>query len=468
MSYTFSELSIFGNRTIKQIKEDIQNTYLMDNRPWLMAFSGGKDSTATLQLLWYSLQELPKEKLTKNVYILNSDTMVESPIISQYTDGLIEIIKNASKKQGLPFIIEKLYPNIDNTFWVNLLGKGYPAPTSKFRWCTHRLKIEPMDRYVFEKVSQFGEIIIVLGVRKSESAARANVMRERKIQNSNLSRHTTYPFAYVYTPIEDFSIDDVWNYLLNAQSPWSYDNQKLLELYKDASKKEELLLIHDTKDTPAWGNSRFGCWICTVVPRDKSLEGTILSGQEWMRPLLDFRNDLVKNRNLYREEKGRDGRIRIKNKGVSDSNQKEIVPGPYELTYLKELLKNLLEIQKEIQTKHPEFEAITIEELKRIRILWKTEKSDFEDSLPKIYESVYNKKINWEIDDLIGEFSLEDSEVLHDICQTHNINPRLIMKLLEVERQYFGMKRRAMIYSKISKVFNEEWRTKEEVLQDHE
>ena len=136
------------------------------------------------------------------------------------------------------------------------------------------------------------------------------------------------------------------------------------------------------------------------------------------------------------------------------------------MSYLKEILLELLRIQKEIQKEHPNFEAITIEELKRIRILWKTEKCDFEDSLPKIYEEVYNFPINWEIDDLIGEFSVEDANILNELCEKNNLNPLLIMKLLEIERQTFGMKRRSSIFNKITKIFNEEWRSKDEVLQE--
>lgn len=66
---------------INGLMETVRNLYMADDIPWVIGYSGGKDSTATLQLVWLALRELPKDKLKKVVHIINTDTMVESPVI---------------------------------------------------------------------------------------------------------------------------------------------------------------------------------------------------------------------------------------------------------------------------------------------------------------------------------------------------------------------------------------------------
>src|SRR5262245_35310252 len=126
--------------------EEIRAVYLEDQRPWVIGYSGGKDSTTALQLIWYALSELPREKLTKPVYIISSDTQVETPQIVNYIDASLDRMNEAAQGQGLPFSAHKVRPIIEDSFWVNLIGKGYPAPSQRFRWCTDRLKIEPANR----------------------------------------------------------------------------------------------------------------------------------------------------------------------------------------------------------------------------------------------------------------------------------------------------------------------------------
>ena len=292
-SDTTESRSYFEDHSLDELYEEIKNLYLEDDRPWVVGFSGGKDSTATLQLIWYAISSLPKEKRKKHIYVVSSDTLVESPPISAYIQRTIKNINEAAKKQGLPLSAEIVYPEINETFWVNLIGRGYPAPQTKFRWCTDRMKIRPTNRFIMDKISKHGEVIIVLGVRKSESMTRAQVMKLRQIKNSMLRRHAYFPRAFVYTPIEDFTTDDVWSYLLQVPNPWGNDNQELLNLYK-SSQGGECPLVIDTY-TPSCGNSRFGCWTCTVVTRDKSLESFVenMAGADWMIPMVEIRNMLA-------------------------------------------------------------------------------------------------------------------------------------------------------------------------------
>lgn len=161
---------------IEGMQETIRNLYLADDIPWVIGYSGGKDSTAALQLVWLSLASLPAEKLKKSVHIINTDTMVESPVVARWAMNSLKKMDEAAGEQGLPFITHRLTPKTDNTFWVNLLGRGYPFPRKRFRWCTDRLKIRPVNDFIKDCIAKHGEIILVLGTRKAESANRAKTM----------------------------------------------------------------------------------------------------------------------------------------------------------------------------------------------------------------------------------------------------------------------------------------------------
>ena len=157
--------------------EEIRSVYLADRRPWVIGYSGGKDSTTALQMIWYALLKLPRHQLTKPVYVIASDTLVETPKIVDYIDSSLKRMNDTAQRENLPFSAHKVKPVLENTFWVNLIGRGYPAPSKRFRWCTDRLKIDPANRFILEKVAEHGEVVMVLGVRKAESATRAQVKR---------------------------------------------------------------------------------------------------------------------------------------------------------------------------------------------------------------------------------------------------------------------------------------------------
>ena len=453
--------SIFDYKSVKEIYHEIQEVYLRDHRPWVIGYSGGKDSTTALQLIWYAISDLPEEQRQKKIYVISSDTLVETPVIIDYINDSLEKINEVAIQSKMPFEAVKLTPIISESFWVNLIGRGYPAPSKTFRWCTDRLKIKTADRFIIDRVTQYGEVVVVLGVRKSESATRAQVMNLHKIKDSVLSRHSRFPQAFVYTPIEDFSVDDVWSYLLQTPSPWGNNNRDLLALYKSAQAGECPLVVDDT--TPSCGNSRFGCWVCTVVTKDKAMEALIDNGEEWLEPLLDFRNYLAETqipdkKHLFREYKRMNGKVQYNRDGSGN-----IIRGPYKLEFCKELLTSLLQAQIQIRKNgpNPEFNLILPEELHEIRRMWQMNRGDWQDSLPEIYKEVTCEDLDWVKDDL-GMFTSNEDNLMDQICANHDVPLKLVKKLLEAERQVQGMSRRSSIYSKIDDILSEEWRSEEE------
>ena len=378
--------------TINGLMETIRNLYLCDDIPWVIGYSGGKDSTATLQLVWLALSELPRDQVKKQVHIINTDTMVESPVISKWVQKSLKTMDEAAEEQGLPFVTHRLTPAMDNTFWVNFIGRGYPFPRKKLRWCTDRLKIQPVNTFVKEQIAEHGEIIMVIGTRKAESARRAKTMAyyEKKRVRELLSPNQAMVNELVFSPLEDWNDNDVWVFLMQYKNPWGYSNKELLTLYKGATADNECPMMVE-KGLPSCGKSRFGCWVCTMVAQDKSMEAMISNDEEkaWMTPLLEFRNK------FGNEELDRDRRSFRKMAGYLQGSYKQLHHGPYKKEVREEWLRDLLTIQKDINENGPEefsdLELITLPELRNIRRIWVLEKHEFTDTLPSIYEEVMGK-----------------------------------------------------------------------------
>ena len=455
---TEAPYSIFNTRTLAQIHREIQDVYLENARPWVIGYSGGKDSTTALQLVWYALAELPVKERKYPVYVISSDTLVETPVIVSYITGTLARIETHASEQRMPFHTELVRPKTEDTFWVNLIGKGYPAPYSRFRWCTDRLKIQPANRFILDKASEHGEVILVLGSRKGESATRDQVLSLHRLKNSLLSRHTTLPNAYVYTPIVDFGLNDVWMYLLSNPPPWGGDNKQLVTLYRNANAQGECPLVVD-ETTPSCGNSRFGCWTCTVVSKDRSMEGLIDNGEEWMLPLLEFRDFLAETQEPERKADIREHRRR---NGKITFVGRKLIRGPYTLEFCKKLLRKLLETQQQVREEGPDpnLQLITDAELEEIRNIWRTERSDWEDAVPQIYKDIVGERA-WIVDDTTS-FTAADKQLLASICDENEIPVALVAKLLDTEQQMDGMLRRAGIHIRIDAIFHEDWHSEDE------
>lgn len=475
--------SVFKSRTIQDIYREIQDVYLSDTRPWILGFSGGKDSTCMVQLIWNALKMLPSEKLHKAVFIISSDTLVESPKIVQQIVGALDMMESAAKEISLPISTNLVRPLIQDSFWVCLLGKGFPAPTNMFRWCTERLKIKNADRFIKEKVSEYGEAIVVLGTRRDESGSRQQLMDLYEIKGSLLSRHSKFPQTYVYTPVRDFTAKDIWNYLLQNKNPWGSNNRDLLALYQNANAAECPLVV-DT-NTPSCGNSRFGCWTCTVVDKDTSLKNTIENGEEWMYPLLELRQELKdtqdpKIRKSVRSLKRRDGKMKLVEEMRMKAFQERIaqsraehgedmsgepdpyevlVPGPYTMEFCIQFLEKLLVAQNKVRQDGPDenMSLIQDDEIHEIQRIWRMERGDWRNTAYETYKKVTGRSLD-QIKNDAGSFGRLEQEILEETCAEADVPAQLVARLLNTELEHYNMTRHSRIYAKINSILNEEWR----------
>ncbi|MDJ0773185.1 MAG: DNA phosphorothioation system sulfurtransferase DndC [Mastigocoleus sp. MO_167.B18] len=471
-----------SQRTVADLVEDIQSLtteiqelYCLDEVPWVIGYSGGKDSTATLQLVWNAIAQLPPEKRTKTIHVITTDTLVENPYVSQWVKNSLKQMKVAVEEKQLPFEPHLLQPETKDTFWVGLIGKGYPAPRGKFRWCTERLKISPSNRFIRDVIRTNGEAILVLGIRKAESTRRANRMKkwEEKRVRERLSPNMNLPNSLVYSPIEDWRNDEVWLYLMQWENPWGYSNKDLFTMYRGASADNECPLVVDTS-TPSCGSSRFGCWVCTLVSQDKSLSAMIQNDEEkeWLQPLLDFRKELdIEEGRKRRDFRRRSGDVQLYERNIEGDISVEPIPGPYLKEAREDWLRKLLTMQKQLRSTAPEnmrdITIITTEELSEIRRIWLEERHEFDDSVPRIYQEVTGEQF---IDPRPGaDYSLLGSDewaVLEEICDGDGMHLELMAKLLDTERQYRKKSRRVGIYEALEGCFRSSSRTPEEAIKN--
>jgi DNA sulfur modification protein DndC len=447
--------------TIELLKEEIRELYVADDIPWIIGYSGGKDSTAILQLTWLALAELPVEQRRKIVHVISTDTMVENPVVASWVAKSHDVMKTMAAEQNIPIQPERLTPRNEDSFWVNLIGKGYPAPRHKFRWCTERLKIRPSTTFITGIVKQSGEAILLLGSRKAESQARAKAMtrHEKHRARERLSPNASLPNTLIYTPIEDWTNDDVWLFLMQVKNPWGYNNKDLLTMYQGASPDGECPLVVDSS-TPSCGDSRFGCWVCTLVDKDKSMTAMIQNDQEkeWMTPLLELRNALdFRNGGAPDDEDSSDRKLRDfrRMSGAIQLFHDRPIPGPYTQEARENWLRKLLAAQTWIRLHGPPnvrgIELISLNELQEIRRLWVIEKHEMEDHLPRIYaEATGTPYPGQRFDDnlVLGD---EEMEVLREVTGADHLHYQLTRELLSVERQQRAHARRAGLFELLEK-----------------
>ena len=505
---------LLSNNKIDKVKSEIINLYLSDERPWVVGFSGGKDSTTVVQLVLESLKSLEKSQLSKKIYVISSNTLVETPPVIKRILDSHKFINEISSKYDLPIETKIVHPLSEQTFWVNIIGRGYPSPNQTFRWCTDRMKIDPANRFITDAVSEHGEVIVLLGVRKDESSSRERNIREHEHVGKVLMKHSTLSNAYVYSPIKDFSIDDVWDFLLSSNNEFKDNNYELYKIYAESNSNEcPLIIDKNTKESAgSCGNSRFGCWTCTVVDQDKSLTGFIEKGHTWLIPMLEFRNWLaeIRDQRDFRMKKRTNGKIyfspiirledkfiipkkskrdklEIKNykgKWIDSENNEWMVFESENLAkkYINDKNLNLqskndpriisrinnsdwgqlglgpftLEARKEIlyrllktQKKlSVDFDLISKNELNEIRIIWRSE-GILDDPISKIYYEIFGEELSQS--SKVKRLSNDQILRLKKLSKKYVVSFELLKKLLGNEINNLGLSSRKKIISTIKR-----------------
>ena len=413
---------------ITDIIEDIKEQYLEqdNNIPWIIGFSGGKDSTTVLTLVWRALISVREQygptALSRPVFVVNNDTLVENPIIPDYILEVLDYIKKGAIEQELPIKVQVTLPKLEDSFWISFLGKGYPVPNNQFRWCTERLKIKPTSQFILDKVDAMGEAIVLIGTRLSESATRAKSIRKHEIKGHRLTKHPLNPNTYTYAPIKELYLEEVWYVLSKEPSPWGYNNDRLFQIYADASADDyECPTMITDKTQPSCGQSRFGCWVCTVVKEDKSMKALIKNGNSWMAPMLEYRDLMVEGRNISenRYSTRRNGQLAVDAEGHNMGN--------YTFEYRVEMLKKLLVLQRNLQKEKPHMELISNQELVAIQINWYRD-GFFAPKVTDIYNEVYSRTMPFE------NMKYQERLLLEKVCEEHPEDYHLINDLVSLHK----------------------------------
>jgi DNA sulfur modification protein DndC len=370
-----------------------------------------------LQVVWNALTKIDPILLTRKIYIVCNDTLVENPRIVKFIYKTLKKLQKAALEKNLPITVHETTPRLEDSFWVRLIGLGYPAPNKFYRWCTERLKINPTTRFILEKINENGEAIILLGTRSDESSNRAASIKKHEIKGQRLRKHMLQN-AYVFAPIKDITTNELWQYLNQVPPPWGGTHKELVTLYRNANSGDCPLVIDTT--TPSCGNSRFGCWTCTVVNKDKSMEGLIDNGEEWMQPLSDIRNYLIETRDnpeKFRQKERRNGTINDR------------FWGPYLFETRVEILKRLLKAQKEILISEG-IELISHQELVLIQYHWFRDHY-FKVKVSEIYNKINKTKIDMSKHD---EKIKQELDLLKKSCKENPNDVDLIQDLLALQK----------------------------------
>jgi DNA sulfur modification protein DndC len=299
--------------------------------PITVAYSGGKDSSAVLKLVINAL--LPAPALASRLTVIYCDTKVENPILDSVVKSTLRKLKIELASLGLGIQIRILQPALHQRYFVRVIGRGYPPPTTFFRWCTKDLRIRPVQDFITKAGRR---PLVIVGTRRGESAQRDRVMARAGVDNVKgplIQRQMDGGLqTSLYMPIAHYALEDVWECLSELELPQSINVHELADLYRYGG--GECPMIRDTNDQPC-ASARFGCWVCTVVRRDRSAENLLRAGFSDLEPYYDFRSWLSK----IRSEPSR--RCARRRNGVSS-------PGPFTLQTRHLILRRVRKLESKV------------------------------------------------------------------------------------------------------------------------
>lgn len=326
-------------------------------RHWVIAYSGGKDSSALVTLVMYliakGLIQAP-ETLT----VLYSDTRMEIPPLQI---GAVETLKIV---RSLGYNAQIVLPEIDDRFFVYMLGRGVPPPNNNtLRWCTPQIKVEPMVNVLKALRDERGEKFLMLtGVRVGESAARDARIALSCSRNGAecgqgwFQETTPESVADTLAPLLHWRVCHVWDWLM-FNAPGIAPSVSFVAQVYGGEEAEEI-------------NARTGCVGCPLATSDKALDH-VLSIPEWsyLRPLKRLR-PLYTELRSFRHRKQKDGERNSDGNFSSNPSRK----GPLTLASREWALGQVLDVQRDINAQailqhRPQVWLIDGEEESRIREL---------------------------------------------------------------------------------------------------
>ncbi|MGV2885979.1 phosphoadenosine phosphosulfate reductase domain-containing protein [Paenibacillus taichungensis] len=296
---------------VREVIDRIKEAYLdpMNNRPWVIASSMGKDSTLLCLCIWIALSEIPSTRRTRQVYIISSDTGLENPGLKAFVHESIDKMKLSAVEQGLDCLHAQIVmPDQKNRFAAKVIAHGVPlsTPASPFRWCTDSFKISPTEIFIKGLLAEYGEVVIFTGVRNDESVKRAASIKRNGADEFIFQKYKTtkgkdgtqerkpMKGRFECHPIKEISDDVLWDTLMIwSKFPWKTRFLQLYALYRDTG--ECPMQIGEMKQS--CGTSRNGCVICLFVKEDNMLKYFVDKGEDWASPILILRS--IMRESLY-------------------------------------------------------------------------------------------------------------------------------------------------------------------------
>ncbi len=374
-------LTGFSYPILQKHKKQIVETmflYLYDKRPISIVYSGGKDSTVALDITLKALLLIKEiygvQRLQKKSFVLFSDTLMElDPVINGIYESL-DNVRMFCNKHNLNVQVEQVSPELKNTFWSLVLGKGYILPNQKNRYCSERLKVMPQQKEIEKILSSYEGFIAITGQRADESKDRKERLEVHTIEGSFKSHD--YKGCHSYTPIENFNSNQVWDYIYNDSLEW-VDKNYLGKVYAEASgdgdECRSLLMGFEAQAPQCSRSGRFGCWVCPLhFNKDKTLNN-LGKKYTYLQKMEQFRNWLVEDATgiwNWKRDYFIHGKHKMKMYDKKNHRYGMQLPGGYSLQYRKNILARLMSLELEVLEDREGKYLITDEELSYIQEIW--------------------------------------------------------------------------------------------------
>ncbi len=390
---------------LKQLNtyKELVYMYMNDDRSFSVAYSGGKDSSITMDmvlkaLLLYKYIYNNNDVLSKKTYVIFSDTLLEMDPVIEGILNSINQIEIFGQKYQLNLDVRRVSPITKNTLFSLLIGKGYMIPRTDNRFCTDRMKILPQKKAILSILNENKKgFIAITGQRQDESADRKKRMKQLTIDGS-FKQHE-FADCNLYAPIEHLSSNDVWTHIYNHKLEW-IDANTLGRVYAEAANDGDecrsLFEGFETGSAPGCSKSaRYGCWVCTLFDKDKTLNNLSVH-YDYLKDMEEFRNWLVQFRQASWDD-NRDvfihGKHKMKLYDRNNHRKNMKIPGGYNLHFRKQILTRLLKTERKVIAQRGK-PLITDEELAYIQECW-VEDGDLEMSVKQIaYDRNYEHLIN--------------------------------------------------------------------------